>query len=66
VKVARVSPQAKGAEVMTGTKQVSYTHACAACETKMTVVGEGKAKHTIATHNCAAKVPNNLMCCESR
>jgi len=65
-KVATTNPHAKGAERMTGTKQISYIHACRGCETKMTVAGEGKAKHTVATHKCAASTSKSLACCASR
>ena len=63
VPTVKVSPQAKGSEIMMGVKQVSYRHACNACETKFNVVGKGKTKHLFATHNCTAKIANNLDCC---
>ena len=66
VRTVKVSPQAKGSEIMMGVKQVSYRHACVDCVTKLTVVGEGKAKHLVATHNCTAKIANNLDCCASK
>jgi hypothetical protein len=66
VQTTKVSPQAKGAEIMTGAKQVSFMHTCAGCETKLTVADEGKAKHQVATHKCAAETPSNSNCCASR
>jgi hypothetical protein len=36
-------------------------HNCAACDTKITVVGTGKAKHDVATHSCNAEV--KPLCC---
>ena len=66
VRTVKVSPQAKGSEMMMGVKQVSYRHACIGCDTKLNVVGEGKAKHQVATHNCTAKIANNLDCCASK
>ena len=65
-RTAKVSPQAKGSEVMMGVKQVSYSHACPGCDTKFTVAGEGKAKHQVAAHNCTAETPNNLSCCATK
>jgi hypothetical protein len=65
VRTAKVSPQAKGSEIIMGVKQVSYRHACVGCDTKFNVVGAGKAKHLVATHNCTAKIANNLDCCAS-
>ena len=64
VLTTEVNPQAKGGEVLTGaaTKKVAK-HTCTACETKLTVVGEGKARHTVATHKCSADVPNPATCC---
>lgn len=55
--------QAKGAEVLVGVKSTEVKHTCAGCETQWTVVGEGKAKHSVATHKCSADVPNNKNCC---
>jgi hypothetical protein len=60
-----VSRQPKGAEDLTGTKYVTYVHTCAGCETRLAVVGEGKSKHTVATHKCSADVPNPATCCGS-
>lgn len=59
-----VNRQAKGGQVLAGTATEKVAkHACTACETKLTVVGEGKAKHTVATHKCDADVPNPTTCC---
>jgi hypothetical protein len=56
--------QAKGGQVLAGTATEKVAkHTCTACETKLTVVGEGKARHTVATHKCAADVPNPATCC---
>lgn len=55
--------QAKGAEVLVGAKTAEIRHTCSGCEVKWTVAGEGKAKHTVATHTCSADVPNNKTCC---
>lgn len=55
--------QAKGAELLVGAKSTEITHSCAGCEVKWTVVGEGKARHSVATHKCSANVPNNRTCC---
>lgn len=46
--------EAKGAEILAGaTTKVVNRHGCKVCETKLTVRGEGKNKHTVATHKCA-------------
>ncbi len=59
-----VNRQAKGGQVLAGTAtQKVAKHTCTACDTKLTVVGEGKAKHTVATHKCSADVPNPATCC---
>jgi hypothetical protein len=55
--------QAKGAEVLVGAKSTEMKHSCSGCEVKWTVVGEGKAKHSVAAHKCSADVPNNNTCC---
>jgi hypothetical protein len=55
--------QAKGAEVLVGARNTEIKHSCSGCEVKWTVVGEGKAKHSVATHKCSADVPNNKTCC---
>jgi len=66
VLVTEVNRQAKGGQVLAGTAtQKVAKHTCTACETKLTVIGEGKVKHTVATHKCTAEVPNNLTCCTS-
>ena len=66
VRITKISPQAKGGEIMMGVKQVSYSHACPSCGTSMTVVGEGKAKHQVATHKCTADTANNPPCCATK
>ena len=64
VLTTEVNRQAKGGQVLAGTTtQKVAKHICSACETKLTVVGEGKAKHTVATHKCGADVPNPTTCC---
>jgi hypothetical protein len=66
VTVTQTNPQAKGAEVLTGTDyKLVNKHTCGACNTRLDVVGTGKAKTTIATHTCAAPVANNSTCCET-
>jgi len=54
---------AKGAEVLVGAKSTEIKHTCSGCEVKWTVAGEGKARHSVATHTCSADVPNNKTCC---
>ena len=66
IRIAKISPQAKGAEILTGTKQVTYLHACTGCDTKLTLVGQGKAKHTVATHTCSMEAASTPGCCTSK
>jgi hypothetical protein len=66
ISVTEVNRQAKGAEFLTGAAYKTVNkHACGACDTKLDVVGTGKAKTTVATHTCAAPVANNRTCCET-
>jgi hypothetical protein len=60
----QVDRQAKGGQVLAGTAtQKVAKHTCSACQTRLTVVGEGKARHMVATHKCDADVPNQATCC---
>jgi hypothetical protein len=62
--VAEPSKQAKGGQVLMGAgTQVVVKHNCGGCDTKLEVVGTGKAKQTVATHKCTAAVANNASCC---
>jgi hypothetical protein len=63
---SEVNRQAKGGEILAGaaTRTVAK-HTCTSCEIKLTVVGEGKARHQVAIHKCAADVPNPATCCAS-
>lgn len=63
VLTSQVNRQAKGAEVLVGAKSTQIKHTCSGCEVNWTVVGEGKARHAVATHSCSADVPNNKTCC---
>ena len=66
VRTAEVNRQAKGAEILAGAATITVTkHTCTGCETKLNVAGQGKAKHMVATHTCAADVPNPKTCCAS-
>jgi len=66
LRTTELDRQAKGAEILGGAAtKVVVTHACASCETKLVVAGEGKAKHTVASHKCTAEVPNPATCCAS-
>jgi len=66
VRTVKLPPQAKGAEIMTGTKQVTYSHGCGSCDTMLTVAGEGKAKHQVATHTCSMETASTAGCCASK
>ena len=64
VLTTEVNRQAKGGQVLAGTAtQKVAKHTCTACETRLTVVAEGKAKHTVATHKCGADVASPATCC---
>lgn len=63
VRTSQPSRPLKAAEIATGVQQVAYTHACLGCDTKWTVVGEGKAKHSVASHTCAETIPHSSNCC---
>lgn len=64
IRTSKQSPQAKGAETTMGVKQVTTTHGCASCSTKLTVAGEGKAKHQVASHTCSMQTASaNSNCC---
>jgi hypothetical protein len=59
-----VNRQAKGAQILVGTAtQKVAKHTCTACETRFALVGEGKAKHTVAIHTCGADVLKPATCC---
>ena len=64
---AKGNPQAKGAEAMKGVMQAAITHDCSSCGTRLTVAGEGKAKHQVATHTCGMQTaPAAASCCASK
>ena len=64
VMITELNRNAKGGEVLTGSSnRIVAKHACVACETTFAVVGEGKAKHTVASHQCVADVLNPATCC---
>jgi hypothetical protein len=66
VKTTEVNRQAKAGENLTGAAtKVVFKHTCPGCDAKLTTVGEGKARHTIATHICTAAALNNMACCAS-
>ena len=64
VKTTELNPLAKGGQVLAGTNtKIVIKHTCTACSTTFAVAGQGKAKHTVATHTCGANVPNPATCC---
>jgi hypothetical protein len=67
LKITEVNPFAKGGQVLAGTNiKTVVNHTCPACQTTQTIVGEGKARHTVATHKCAVDLPNKpANCCAS-
>ncbi|HEV2210721.1 MAG TPA: hypothetical protein VG167_18255 [Verrucomicrobiae bacterium] len=64
VLTTQVNRQVKAGQVLakSATQKVPW-HTCTACETKLTLAGEDKARHTLATHKCAAGAPNPAACC---
>ena len=63
VRTSVLNRQAKGAETLAGATRIVTQHTCTGCEVNWVVVGEGKAKHSVAAHKCTAEVPNNHACC---
>ena len=62
IRTTEVNRQAKGAEVLAGAATKTVTkHTCTDCSTKITTAGTGKAKHSVALHNCGADV--TAACC---
>jgi hypothetical protein len=64
--VARADPNPKGlgARSLLGqTTKLVAQHLCPACETAITVGGEGKAKYDIATHQCGSWGATSFACC---
>lgn len=66
VRTAKLSPQTKGAEILTGAKQVTFLHSCTGCEIRLAVAGEGKAKHQVVIHKCSLDIPNAGACCAGK
>ena len=67
--VSRVKQGAKGAQVlMEGgqSKEVIGTHACAGCNSTLTVVGVQKGAHTELKHSCGACGDNSAFCCATK
>ena len=66
VQTTEANPLAKGGQVLAGTNtKTVIKHTCSACTTTFAVAGQGKARHTVATHKCGADVPNPATCCAS-
>jgi hypothetical protein len=66
VSMTEANKQAKGGQILMGAAtKVVTKHTCGGCDTKLDVVGTGKATQTVATHKCTAAVANNLTCCGS-
>jgi hypothetical protein len=64
VSVIEPNKEAKGGQILMGaaTKGVAK-HNCGGCDTKLDVVGTGKATRTVPTHTCAAPAVKTLNCC---
>jgi len=67
--VARVKQGTKGAQVlMEGgqPKELIGTHACAGCNSTLTVVGVQKGAHTELKHSCKACGDDSAFCCATK
>jgi hypothetical protein len=64
----RRNAEAKGAQVLVSagvTTRAMPSHLCADCRNKWEVVGQGKAKQSIAMHSCTGCGALNVACCSS-
>ena len=66
ISVTEPNTQAKGGQILmgVGTKAVTK-HTCGSCDSKLEMVGTGKATRTVATHTCTAAVAKTATCCGS-
>ena len=64
----RRNTEAKGGQVLASANAPTRavpSHLCADCRTTWEVVGQGKAKQSIATHSCISCRPLNVACCRA-
>lgn len=65
----RVKPGTKGAEILMANGQPTQmigTHACAGCNSKLTVTGHAKGDITELKHTCAACGDDSAFCCATK
>jgi hypothetical protein len=69
VYVTRVKQGVKGAELLMAKgqpKELIGTHACAGCNSTMTVTGHGKGKEMTLKHSCKACGDDSAFCCATK
>jgi len=69
VYVTRVKQGVKGAELMMAKgqpKELIGTHACAGCNSTITVTGHGKGKEMVLKHSCGACGDDSAFCCATK
>ena len=69
VYVTRVKQGVKGAEVLMAKgqpKELIGTHACAGCNSTITVTGHGKGKEMVLKHSCGACGDDSAFCCATK
>ena len=67
--VSRVKQGMKGAEIMMAggqTKELIGTHACAGCNSTITVTGHAKGNITELKHSCGACGDDSAFCCATK
>jgi hypothetical protein len=69
VYVTRVKKGLKGAELLMAkgqTKELIGTHACAGCDSTITVTGHGKGKEMVLKHSCGKCGDDSAFCCATK
>lgn len=71
VYVTRVKQGLKGAELQLlmakgQTKELIGTHACAGCDSTITVTGHGKGKEMVLKHSCGKCGDDSAFCCATK
>ena len=67
--VTRVKQGVKGAELLMAKgqpKELIGTHACAGCNSTITVTGHGKGKEMALKHSCGACGDDSAFCCATK
>ena len=69
VYVTRVKQGVKGAEILQAggqPKELIGTHACAGCNSTMTITGVGKGKEAVYKHSCGSCGDDSAFCCATK